>query len=595
MSNSHSPTKNETIKARSDYLRGTVASELAENTASFSDENREVLKFHGIYQQDDRDLRPQLKKQGQEPHYQMMIRARIPGGVVTPEAYLVFDELSDRYGQGSLRITTRQTFQWHGVLKGDLKNTIRSINEQLVTTLGGCGDQVRNIILCPAPLNTPFRRELENVLKSLVDALSAKTPAYHEIWLDGQRVDGGADEAGGEIHGTSQPMSAGAQVPDPVEPLYGQTYLPRKFKVALAIEGDNCVDVYTNDLGLVAHGTKEHLEGFTVLVGGGMGRTASRPDTYPRLATPLGFVTPDQIIPLARAVVSVQRDYGNRSDRKQARLKYLLDSRGLEWFRHEVEQRLGWELLPARPLHWQNTDDHLGWHDQGDGRGWLGIFIPSGRIRDAGSFRVKTALREIVSRYRPGIRLTPEQNLLLTGLDPGVRTEISKVLHQYGVPLAEELPPVQRLAMSCVALPTCGLAVAESERALPGLLEKLQQTLAEVGLADEPLSIRMTGCPNGCARPYVGDIGLVGRSPGRYDIWLGGDSVGTRLAALYETLVPYEQLVTVLRPLLVAFQHNRRPGERFGDFCTRVGLQHLREIAKTGETSPDHKVHDPAF
>ncbi|MBX6395167.1 MAG: NADPH-dependent assimilatory sulfite reductase hemoprotein subunit [Alicyclobacillaceae bacterium] len=562
------PSKVEEIKRNSRYLRGTIAEELKEDSTKFSEENEQILKFHGIYQQDDRDLRQARKKEGLEPHYQMMVRARIPGGVVRPEAYLVFDELSDRYGNGSLRVTTRQTFQLHGVLKGNLKATIRRINDQLITTLGGCGDQVRNILLCPAPLHNPFRKELEAVLHQLVDALSAKTPAYHEIWLDGEKVAGGEpEEAAGEV-----------------EPLYGATYLPRKFKVAIAIEGDNCVDVYTNDLGFVAHRDGDRLDGFTVLVGGGMGRSAPRPDTYPRLADAIGFVTPDRVVELARTVVSIQRDYGNRSDRKQARMKYLIDKKGLDWFKEELERRLGWKLDPARRLEWGDTEDHLGWHEQGDGRLWLGLYLPNGRIKDTEDRQLKRALREIVERHRPLIRLTTQQNLLLSDIDPSARDDIEDTLRRYGVTPAEELDPVIRYSMACVALPTCGLAVAESERALPGVLKELQETLTELGLAGERISVRMTGCPNGCSRPYVGDIGFVGRSLGKYDIWLGGDYDGTRLSQLFEELVPYSELVSRLRPLLAAFKEERRPGETFGAYCTRIGIDELRRKGGQSQT-----------
>ncbi|MDI3327152.1 MAG: NADPH-dependent assimilatory sulfite reductase hemoprotein subunit [Alicyclobacillaceae bacterium] len=555
------PSKIEEIKLNSQYLRGTIAEELKEDKTHFSEENQQILKFHGIYQQDDRDVRQARKKEGLEPLYQMMIRARIPGGVVTPEAYLVFDGLADQYANGSLRVTTRQTFQLHGVLKGNLKATIRRINEQLITTLGGCGDQVRNILLCPAPVKDAFRAELEEVLRRLVDALSAKTPAYHEIWLDGEKVAGG------------EPPETG----DTVEPLYGKTYLPRKFKTAIAIEGDNCVDVYTNDLGWVAHREGDRLAGFTVLVGGGMGRSAPRPDTYPRLADPIAFVEPDRVVEVAEAIVAIQRDYGDRSDRKQARMKYLIDKRGLDWFKGELESRLGRKLSPPRPLQWGGTDDHLGWNAQGDGRYWLGLFIANGRIRDSESMRLKTALREIVARFRPTIRLTTQQNLLLSDLDPSVRDEVEEILKSHGVPLPGEIPPVVRYSMACVALPTCGLAVAESERAIPGVLAALQKELQELGLAGEPISVRMSGCPNGCSRPYVGDIGFVGRSLGKYDIWLGGDYDGTRLSRLFEELVPLEELADRLRPLLAAFRAERRPGETFGAYCTRVGVEALRQ------------------
>lgn len=562
MSDSQQPIGNvskvEAIKLAGQQLRGRIAEELREDTTHFTEESIQLLKFHGMYQQDDRDLRAHLKKEGKDKAYSMMIRARIPGGVLNADQYLQFDRLADLYGNGTMRITTRQTFQLHGILKSDIKVTLREINDVLVTTLGGCGDQVRNSLMCPAPRADGLHDELRPYLMQLVDTLSAKTNAYHEIWLDGEQVK--FDEG------------------QPEEPLYGKTYLPRKFKIAVAIEGDNCVDVYANDLGIVAHHDSGKLSGFTILVGGGMGRTVAKADTYPRLADPIAFVTPDQLLATAVAVVSIQRDYGNRTDRRYSRFKYLLDERGLDWFCEELSTRLGRTLTPPRELSWQATTDHLGWHQYGDDRHYLGIYVQNGRLIDKEGLQIKSVLRDIIATYKPTVRMTCEQNILLSDLSASVRQEIEDKLRAAGVKLVEDISSTVRHAMACVAMPTCGLATAESERALPAVLTELEGLMAELGLADESISIRMTGCANGCARPYIGDIGFVGRSPGKYDLFLGGDFLGARLNERYEELVPIESFINKLRPLLTGYKRERLIGERFGDYCHRVGLTYLREM-----------------
>lgn len=551
------PSKVEEIKRGSRHLRGQIAEELRADAAYFTENSIQLLKFHGMYQQDDRDVRAKLKKAGQEKAYSMMIRARIPGGVLSAQQYLQFDRLADLYGNGSMRITTRQTFQLHGILKSNVKQTLQGIHDVLVTTLGGCGDQVRNILMCPAPRADGFHDQLRPILMRLVDALGARTGAYHEIWLDGEAVPMGEQEN--------------------EEPLYGATYLPRKFKLALAIEGDNCVDVYANDLGIVAHKENGDLTGFTLMVGGGMGRTASKADTYPRLASPIAFVAPHQLVGVATAIVTIQRDFGNRSDRRYSRFKYLLDERGLDWFREELERRLGYELPPARSLQWQETTDHLGWHQHGEDAWCLGVHVPSGRVVDRGGRRLKWALRTIVNRFAPTVRMTCEQNILFSGLSEADKAEVENILHEANVPLVEEISSTVRHAMACVALPTCGLATAESERVLPQVLKEFELLMESLGLSNEAISIRMTGCANGCARPYIGDIGFVGRSPGKYDLFLGGDFLGARLNACYAEMVPIETFTQRLRPLLQAYKAERVGDERFGDYCHRVGMERLRE------------------
>ncbi|HLH68272.1 MAG TPA: NADPH-dependent assimilatory sulfite reductase hemoprotein subunit [Candidatus Dormibacteraeota bacterium] len=547
----------EHIKAASNHLRGTIREELEQDTPAFTEEAAQILKFHGVYQQDDRDRRRAARASGGGKHYVMMVRTRIPGGRVSPEGYLAHDEIAERWGNGTIRVTTRQDFQLHGVLKRDLRTAIRAINQALMTTLGGCGDQERNVMCCPAPLGDRLREEVRVFLRELVGALTPATRAYHEIWIDDQLVASGREEA---------------------EPLYGDRYLPRKFKTGIALEDDNCVDVYANDLALIALRSPEGgLAGFDVLVGGGLGRTANKPDTFPAVAVPLGFVPPEEAVEVCRAVVMTQRDFGNRSDRRHARLKYLLHERGIDWFRRQVEERAGFPLQEFRPVRRIALDDHLGWHEQRDGRYFYGLYVENGRIADGAGHRLRTALRRLVHELRPTLYLTPQQNVILAGLEPEARREVEGTLRAHGVPLTEELPNALRHAMACPALPTCGLAVAESERALPGLIRRVQAIVAELGLEDERISYRMTGCPNGCARPYLGDVGLVGTTLGKYDVFLGGDFEGTRLNRLFARNVPLEEIPRLLRPVLAAFRDERGPGERFGDWCHRVGVEALAE------------------
>ena len=552
-------SKNERIKAGSRQLRGTIAEELGQETPAFTEDAAQLLKFHGIYQQDDRDKRKEARKRGLDRHYQMMIRTRIPGGRVSAAGYLAHDDIADRWGNGTLRVTTRQDFQLHGVLKDDLWSSVHGINQALMTTLGGCGDQVRNVMGCPAPLQDRLRSELQEILPTVVQGLTPTTGAYHEIWIDGEQV-----------HSSEEP-----EAPDP---LYGSNYLPRKFKVGLAVEGDNCVDVYSNDLGLVALRDEDGgLAGFDVLVGGGLGRTNNKPDTYPAVARPMAFVEADQVVAASRAVVAVQRDHGSRSDRRHARLKYLLAERGLDWFRERVQSHLDFALQEPRPLEWEPLDDHLGWHEQGDGRLFYGLFIENGRIHDQGELRVKTALRRLVEDYGLVLWMTPQQNVILSDLDPAWRSDIEALLTSSGVTLSERTSRTVRHSMACPAIPTCGLAVAESERVLPDLIRQIDRLVAELGLAEERISYRMTGCPNGCARPYLGDVGFVGTTLGKYDVFLGGDFLGTRLNALYAHNVPLAEIPALLAGPMGAFAEERGPDEGFGDWCHRVGVEHLRQ------------------
>jgi sulfite reductase (ferredoxin) len=548
---------NETVKSTSNHLRGLIKEELIEDTPAFGDASETLLKFHGIYQQDDRDRRKEARAKGLDKHHQLMIRTRIPGGVVSPDAYIAHDDVSQRWANGTLRVTTRQDFQLHGVLKGDIKKSIRGINDALLTTLGGCGDVERNIMCCPEPMADRFHGEVNRSIGSMVAELTPRTRAYHEIWLDGEVVE------------SSEPE---------VEPLYGEQYLPRKFKTTVALEGDNCVDVHAHDLSVVAMRSSDgSLRGFNVLVGGGLGRTHNKPETFVAAAVPLCFVGPDQVVDLAREVVAVQRDYGDRANRRHARLKYTIADRGLDWFRDEVQRRLTFKLQPPEPLSWKPVDDHLGWHEQGDGLFYVGIFIENGRIADVDGVRSRTGLRRIVEELRPQVRLTAQQNVILAGIAPADRARVDELMAEHGIAAVESIPNAIRNSMACPAIPTCGLAVAEAERALPGLIRTLASLLDELGLAGERISFRMSGCPNGCSRPYLGDVGFVGTTLGKYDVMLAGDFNGTRLNRVYSSNVPLAGITALLRPMFVRFRTDRRAGEGFGDWVNRIGFEALRE------------------
>ncbi|HEU0000332.1 MAG TPA: NADPH-dependent assimilatory sulfite reductase hemoprotein subunit [Ktedonobacteraceae bacterium] len=558
-------SKVEHIKVESHHLRGHIAEELAQDTNRFSDPQVQLMKFHGVYQQENRDVRQARKASGEEKAYQFMVRTRIPGGRITAEQYLVHDDLADTYGNSTLRITTRQGFQLHGVLKGVLAPTIKAVNGALLTTLAACGDVNRNVMACPAPIGDCAHRQIEDISQRIAQHLTPRSHAYHEIWVDGEQVK--LDEPPRE---------------DETEPIYGATYLPRKFKIGVAAPGDNCIDVYTQDIGLVPEMKEGHLEGFTVLIGGGMGMTHNKGETYPRLATPLCFATSDEILPLVETIVKVQRDYGDRQNRKHARMKYVVEERGIAWFRNEVEQRLGYRLQDPRSITWQHAEDHLGWHKQEDGRWFVGLFVENGRIKDVAGVQMRSGLRHAIAEFRPNIRLTPGQNILLTDLDETQRAPLTALLASYGIPVDPAEVGTRRFSMACPALPTCGLALAEAERALPSIIRQIETELAALGMANVPLGIRMTGCPNGCVRPFMGDIGFVGRTKDVYNIYVGGDMLNTRMNTLYAASVHVQDLVATLRPLLALWQEQRLPAENFGDFCHRVGLENLREQA----TSP---------
>jgi sulfite reductase (ferredoxin) len=555
--------KNESIKEHSRQLRGTLAEELRSGVEGFSADMEQLIKFHGFYQQEDRDARHQKNADGTAVHRQtsFMVRSRIPGGKLTTAQFLSELELCDRFGNGTLRVTTRQGLQLHGVLMKDLKSTIREINEIKLTTIAACGDVNRNVMCCPAPYkNNQVFDEMQAFADRLAEHFRPRTTGYWEIWM--------TDEAGEQQKVDEfQPVE---------EPIYGATYLPRKFKMAVALPDDNCVDVLANDMGFIAIVENNKIKGYNIVVGGGMGQTPSAKKTFPALAKPLAFVTPEQAIPVGEAVVKVQRDNGNRSDRKLARLKYVISNWGMEKFTAEVEKYCGFRLTPPVPLEITDVDDHIGWHEQGDGRFFLGINVENGRIKDEGNLRIKTGLRAILAKFPVPVRLTALQAVILCDIAQGDRPEIDRLMREHGMAAAEELSLLRRYSAACPAWPTCGLAVTESERALPGVIDELEAELARLGLAGERIAIHMTGCPNGCARPYTPDIGFVGRAAGeKYTIYLGGNVQGTRLGYVFKDYVPKTEILQTLSPVFSRFRSERSPGETFGDFCARLGKDAL--------------------
>lgn len=557
---------NEVLKEKSQFLRGTLDESLKQDTSHFTNDETNLLKFHGTYQQDDRDLRQPLKKEGKEAAYSMMVRSKIPGGRLTSEQYLVHDSLADKYGNKTLRITTRQGFQFHGVLKRNVKAVIKGINKSLLTTSGACGDIVRNVLACPAPFQDRQKIEIYKYAQALSDQFLSRSGSYHEIWLDGEKV---------------------PHLPEPLgeEPIFGKTYLPRKFKIAIAFPDDNCIDVYSNDLGIVPEIQNGQLNGFNILVGGGFGMTHGLAYTYPRIATPLCFVKPDELLEISKAIVLVQRDNGNRADRKRARMKYLIDNKGMDWFRAEVEKRFGKKTEPAHEIRWKTIENHLGWHQELNGTWFLGLYIENGRVKDQGSFMLKTALKIIAQKYRPMIYLTAQQDILLSGFQEAQKKEIEALLTSHGVKLPSQLSNLRRDAMACPALPTCGLAITESERILPSIIDELEQKALKLGLDSQRMMIRMTGCPNGCARPYNAELAFVGQNPLSYAVFVGGSLSGDRLNFRLADKVAEKDLAAFTEPLFSLYKTSRNQGEAFGDFCHRMGLDRLRQVVQDFQKS----------
>ncbi len=544
--------KNEGLKVESNFLRGTILEGLAdESTGAISDADTQLTKFHGIYQQDDRDLRRERRKAKQEKAFSFMIRVRVPGGVCSSKQWLEMDGLASAYANETIKLTTRQAFQFHGVLKGNLKQTIKEINETLLDTLAACGDVNRNVMCNPNPYQSHVHAEVQKVTEAISDHLSPRTGAYHEIWLDKEKI---------------------TKDPEQEEPLYGKTYLPRKFKTVVAVPPSNDVDIFAHDLGYIAIIEDDKLVGFNVTVGGGMGMSHNKEATFPRLAQVLGFCTPEQAVEVAEKIVMVQRDHGDRTDRAHARLKYTIEDHGLDWFRDQVEERLGYKLGDERAFTFDHNGDRYGWREGTDGKHHYTLFIQNGRVLDTEEIKMRTALREIAKIHEGDFRLTANQNLIIGGVAADAKATIDALLAEYGLDKNNLGSALRLNSMACVALPTCGLALAESERYLPDLVTELDGVIEEAGLREDALTIRMTGCPNGCARPYLAEIAMVGRAPGKYNLYLGGGFVGNRLNKLYRESVKSEELKPILQPMIESYAKEREDGERFGDFVIRKGI-----------------------
>lgn len=548
-------------KEESRRLRGTIALQLVSDADHFSEADKSLIKFHGSYQQEDRDARKNRRKDKPGKQYNFMVRCKIPGGHLSAQQYVAIDELAGKYANGTLRFTSRQGIQLHGVLFRNLKKTIAGINHCLLTTLGACGDVERNVMVSPAPDDgRGLLAQLQKLANQLAEHLAPRTRAYHEIWLNGEKL----------------PQENGA--PE-TEPLYGKLYLPRKFKTGLALPDDNCIDLYAQDLGLLAVVEDNAIAGYNILVGGGMGMTHGNAHTFPHLAKPICYVPAGRVIQAVEAVIKLFRDHGNRADRKRARIKYLVHDWGVERFRQVLAEYLGPDALtPPRPIEMQDFQTHLGWHQQANGKWLFGLSIENGRVKDEGGFRLRSCLRALVQRFTPDLRITPLQDLLLCDLDESARPEVERILAAHGVLSPEKLSFVQHYSMACPGIPTCGLAISESERVLPSLIDQLETELQRLGLADEKLSVRMTGCPNGCVRPYQSDIGIVGRSGDKYTVFVGGNLMGTRLNFILQDLVPMDRIVPLLSQVLERFKEERQNRERFGDYCQRIGEEGLRAM-----------------
>jgi sulfite reductase (NADPH) hemoprotein beta-component len=539
----------ETLKASSQYLRGNIALDLIDRiTGSVTFESNKLMKFHGIYQQDNRDIRDERRKQKLEPAYTFMVRVRLPGGVCTTEQWLKIDELAQQHGGNTIRLTTRQTFQFHWVVKEDIRPTIQGLHDVLLDTVAACGDDSRGVMATSDPADSEVHAEIAALAKQVSDHVIPKTRAYHEIWYGKERV------------ATSEPE----------EPFYGPTYMPRKFKIAFAVPPSNDLDIYTQDLGFIAIAGPDGIEGFNVAIGGGMGRTDGDPNTYPRLANVIGFIPKDRVIPCADAVMSVQRDYGNRAERLRARFKYTIDDKGLDWIKAEIERRMGEPFGPARPFEFTSNGDSFGWRRTDRGEFNYTLFIQNGRVSDLPRRSIMSGLRAIAKVHKGKFRLTPNQNLIIAGVVPEDRSRIEALLAEHGLDENNSGSALRLNSIACVAFPTCPLAMAEAERYLPDLITKIDAILADNGLSEVPITIRMSGCPNGCSRPYVAEIAFTGRAPGKYNLWLGGGFHGERLNRLVAENIGEEKILEILSEKLSAYARDRTPDERFGDFVTRT-------------------------
>ena len=558
-------SKNEVLKQNDPILAGNIAATMADPAADrFSEDDQQFIKFHGIYQQDDRDLRKTAKK------YMLMIRGRIPGGVMTPAQWITFDDLATQYGNNTLRLTTRQSIQFHGVVMSGLGPLIKRINESLLSTLAACGDVNRNVTASPMPAYTKAREQVFADSVRVADALTPKTPAYHSIWIEGVQLK------------LDEPANQNFE-----DPLYGRTYLPRKFKVGFVIPPVNDIDIFTNDLGFIAVVEGDRLVGYNLAVGGGMGRSHGNVQTFPRIADVIGFLPRERLVDVAQAVLTIHRDFGDRVNRKHARLKYVIEERGVAWATAEINRRTNNALTGVRRYEFDTTSDLYGWHRAVDGSLFLTLFVETGRVKDVEGHAQKTALRQVAEKFpKIEFRISANQNIILANITPADRDAITTLLATHGVKVDRQTSVLHAASMACPALPTCGLALAESERMLPGLIDRIEKLGGELGLGGEEIIIRSTGCPNGCARPYMAEIAFVGKAPGRYQLWIGGNASGTRLNQVYKDTVKDPEIEAELRPLLLRWKNERLAGERFGDFCSRVVLPEQKSAGAAGDAAP---------
>ncbi|PLT27930.1 assimilatory sulfite reductase (NADPH) hemoprotein subunit [Peribacillus deserti] len=548
------PSDVEEIKERSNYLRGTLKEVMLDRiSAGIPDDDNRLMKHHGSYLQDDRDLRNERQKQKLEPAYQFMLRVRMPGGVAQPHQWLVMDELAQKYGNGTLKLTTRETFQMHGILKWNMKKTIQEIHASMLDTIAACGDVNRNVMCTSNPYQSEVHSEVYEWSKRLSEYLLPRTRAYHEIWLDEEQV-------------------AGTPEVEEVEPMYGPLYLPRKFKIGIAVPPSNDIDVFSQDLGFIAIIEDNKLIGFNVAIGGGMGMSHGDKATYPQVAKVIGFCTPEQVLEVAEKTITIQRDYGNRSVRKNARFKYTVDRLGLQNIVNELENRLGWSLAEAKPYVFDHNGDRYGWVQGIQGKWYFTLFVEGGRVADFGDYKLMTGLREIAKIHKGDFRLTANQNLIIGNVSNMKKKQINELLEQYGLTDGRHVSALRRSSMACVALPTCGLAMAEAERYLPGLIDKIETIVDENGLRNEEITIRMTGCPNGCARHALGEIGFIGKAVGKYNMYLGAAFDGSRLSKMYRENIGEEEILNELNMLLPRYAKERLEGEHFGDFVIRAGI-----------------------
>ena len=553
----------EEIKRLSDGLRGQIEATLQADASHFEEAEYQLLKFHGTYQQDDRDIRTERRKQKLDKLWSFMVRSKMPGGRLTADQYLAHDRLAEDIGNKDMRLTTRQGIQLHGILMGGLKEVIATIKNCGLTTLGACGDVVRNTMGPAAPIDDVAHRDAQLLTEELTEMFLPHTTSYADLWLNGEKLD---------LNGSSNGNDEGQ--PDH-EPIYGKTYLPRKFKIGIGIPPRNDADIFSQDIGLVPHLAEDgdSVAGYSIFVGGGFGMTHGMVKTRPVLAKPLGYASRETVIEVCTAVVGVQREYGNRSDRKLSRLKYLVENSGIKWFRNAVETRLGRKLDDVREVRFETVADSLGWHEQGNGKLYRGVHVAQGRIEDNDSVRYRSAFRDIAQKYGVPMIVTGNTNLIIADIDPGQKQAIETELQAHGIPNEEAFTDLRKVAHACVALPTCGLSLSESERVFGTVLNQIDEILFGLGLEHEPLLVRMTGCPNGCARPYNSDIAFVGRGPAKYAMYVGGSSRGDRLAGLYKKVVMFDDIADEVRPLLEDFSENREAGESFTDYWGRTQPQ----------------------